>query len=622
MARSFKKFSDLKSSFYNLPAAALRACWREGKINPAQLRHDLVAGILVGIIALPLAMALSIAVGLPPQHGLYTVIFAGGISALLGGSRLNIVGPTAAFVVILGPIVQTYGLPGLLLSGMLAGLILMAMALLRLGSLIEYIPYPVTTGFTSGIAVVIAGLQIKDLLGLQGDIQAPHFLEKMAELWQLRGSASFAEITVSLATLVILFLTRMPAGIRRFLPKWILVVPGPVLALPLAALLAIIIEKAFPGVNIVTLGERFTSVVNGVEMHGIPRTLPAFALPWNQNAGVVLDLNLVRTLLPSALTIALLAAIESLLSAVVVDGMARTRHDPDSELFALGVGNFIAPFFAGIPATGAIARSASNYRFGGRTPISAFTHAVTVLLAVLALAPLVSYIPMSSMAALLVMVAWNMSEFEHFVHTLKAAPRSDAAVLVICFALTIALDMVIAVAVGVLLGALFFIRRMAQLTEGGLVDVRAVKEYKLSIPPTVVLYSIHGPLFFGATERAIGALRTIGEDVKVVIFVLNEVVTADMTGLVAMEGVVAELRYHGIKTILVGTRSEVKNLFRKGGLVADPESLAYYDTLKEALEAVGGKVERMPRQLRSEPIRIQPLHRQRQGATNPQRSHS
>ncbi len=617
MARTRLEYSHKGLPLKQLPAAALRACLKEG-ISASQLRKDIVAGALVGVIALPLAMALSIAIGLPPQYGLYTAIIAGSITPLLGGSRLNVVGPTAAFVVILGPIVQVYGLPGLLVSGMMAGLILIGMALLRMGSLIEYIPFPVTTGFTSGIAIVIAGLQLKDTLGIRGDITATHFLDKMHEIWQMRGTFSWAEIAVSLLTIGILLLTHLPSKFQSWIPRSFLTIPGPVLALPAAALFAIFLEQVFPGVKIETLGERFSSVVNGIEIHGIPRSLPTFHLPW-ESVGTgasefELSFETIRILFPSAVTIALLGAIESLLSAVVADGMSRNRHEPDSELLALGFSNFVAPFFGGIPATGAIARTASNFRFGGRTPISAIVHAITVLLSVLLLAPLLSYLPMSSMAALLLIVAWNMAEVEHFIHTLKVAPKSDMAVLIICFLLTVIFDMVIAVGVGVLLGALFFIRRMASLTEGAFLNSEQTKFHKMIVPKDVILYSINGPLFFGAAERAIGAIRSIGKEIKVVVFLLTDVVAADMTGLVAMEGVIEELKYHGIKALLVGARPHVKSLFIKGGLLPQEGVIAYATNIEQALEMVGGRYEKYKRRDRTDPVQIRPLHRQRTGA--------
>ncbi len=616
MARTRLEYSPQGLALKKLPASALRACLDEG-ISKDQIRKDIIAGILVGVIALPLAMALSIAIGLPPQYGIYTSIIAGIVTPILGGSRLNVVGPTAAFVVILAPIVHTYGLPGLLVAGMMSGLLLVGMALLRMGSLIEYIPFPVTTGFTSGIALVIAGLQFKDALGIKINIVSEHFPEKMYELWLARGTFSWGEMAVTALTLGILLLSRFPERIRICIPSRILAIPAPLLALPVAAVFTIILESIYPSLNIITLGERFSTIVNGLEVHGIPRSLPTLNWPWefvgDYHSSFNISWNTIRNLFPSAVTIAFLGAIESLLSAVVADGMARTRHEPDSELMALGVANFITPFFGGIPGTGAIARTASNFRFGGRTPLAAITHAITVLLAVLILAPLLSYLPMASMAALLLVVAWNMSEIDNFFHTIKVAPKSDTAVLLICFLLTVMFDMVIAVSVGVLLGALFFIKRMASLTTGSFLEPSKTKIANFKLPPNVALYSINGPLFFGAAERAIGSLRSIGSSVKVIIFQLEDVMAADMTGLVAMEGVVAELKLHGIKSIMVGTHENVKDLFYKGGLEPLQGVIAYANTLEEAVKMISENLNKYQRKSHG-PIRIQHLHRQRHGA--------
>jgi SulP family sulfate permease len=439
----------------------------------------------------------------------------------------------------------------------------------------------------------------------------------MAEIWRARGTFSWGESSVTAFSLFVLLMPRFPKWTQSLIPSFFLKVPAPVIALPAAAGFAIFLEWSVPGLNIVTLGERFHTVIDGIEFHGIPRFLPSLSWPWLAEslapANFELSMETLKALLPPALTIALLGAIESLLSAVVADGMARTRHEPDSELFALGLANFITPFFGGIPATGAIARTASNFRFGGRTPISAATHAVTVLLAVLVLAPLLSYLPMASMAALLLLVAWNMSEIGHFIHTLRVAPRSDSATLIICFLLTVFFDMVIAVTAGVLLGALFFIRRMASLTEGRFLEASHAKTLKIILPKDVVLYSINGPLFFGAAERAIGALRVIGKEIKVVVFLLDNVMASDMTGLVAMEGVVAELKFHGIKTILVSVQPEVKKLFLRGGLKPAKDIIAYAENIEQAMEMVGASWKKRLRRADTGPIRLQPLHRQRSG---------
>ncbi len=601
----------------SLPASALRAVLREG-YSVAQLKRDVVAGFLVGVIALPLAKALAIAVGVSPQAGLYTAIVAGFVTPLLGGSRLQVVGPTAAFIVVLAPLYARFGLGGLLVSGLIAGVLLIALGLLRLGKLIEFIPFPVTTGFTAGIAVVIAFLQVKDLLGLKLASSPEHFSERLVAMWQARGTASWQELVIGLVTLLVLMIPRLPEKDLKRLPAFVTKVPAPLLALPLGAVLAFALARWLPGFHVDTIGTRFHSVIDGLTIDGIPRTLPSLVWPWNapgpDGKPLGLSLEIVRSLVPSAFTIAMLAAIESLLSAVVADGMARTRHDPDSELIALGIGNVLTPFFGGIPATGAMARTASNFKFGGRSPISAMTHAVTVLLAIVVLAPALAYLPMASLAALLLVVAWNMSEAEHFVHTVKVAPKSDVAVLLACFFLTVIFDMVIAVTAGVLLAGILFIRRMATTTEGRLsVDHEALPG---PLPKGVVVYDLVGPLFFGGAERAMGAIRAIDSSVKVLLFNMEQVLTIDVTGLVALEGVLEEMEHHGIKVILVGVPPRARALFDRAGLKAVAGKLAFSDDLEQAYGLIGAKLEHAQRR-QAGPIRLHVLNRHKLAIRHP-----
>ncbi len=612
MART--RFQDPSSTvpLRALPAAALRAVLAEG-YSGRQFKRDLSAGFLVGIVALPLAMALAIAVGVPPQQGIYTAIIAGFFTALLGGSRIQVAGPTAAFIVVLAPLYARFGLSGLLMSGLLAGLILIGMGLLRLGKLIEFIPFPVTTGFTSGIAVVIAVLQIKDLFGLRLDHTPDHFLERLGEMARAAHTASPWELLVGLGTLAILLSPRLPKRWLIRLPRTIRKVPAPLMALPLAAVAAWLFTRWIPGFSVDTIGSRFHTMVNGHMVNGIPQVLPSFMWPWSapgvDGQAVGLSLGTVRMLLPSAFAVAMLGAIESLLSAVVADGMARTRHDPDAELLALGVGNVLTPFFGGIPATGAIARTATNFRFGGRTPIAAMAHALTILLAILILAPLIRFLPMTSLAALLLLVAWNMSEAEHFIHTVRVAPKSDVAVLLTCFFLTVVFDMVIAVTVGIMLASLLFMRRMATVSEGHLSqpDHRALPG---PLPEGVVIYDLSGPLFFGAAERALNAMRAIGADVRVIIFRMEQVPSADVTGLVAMEGVLREMARQRIKAIIVGLHGQARSVFERGGLRNKAGEVAFCATMVDAFHVMDAKLHTYRRRDLG-PIRFQVLHREK-----------
>lgn len=570
----------------NVPLfAALRQTLRAG-YSWKSLRGDLGAGLTVGIIAIPLAMALAIAVGVAPQHGLYTVLVAAPLIALTGGSRFNISGPTAAFVVILLPITQQYGLGGLLLCTLMAGLILLAMGLGRLGRLIQFIPYPVILGFTAGIGIVIATLQVKDLLGLSLPHTPQHYLEQVELLALALPGAHLGDTLVALVCLAVLLVW------PRFVPK----VPGHLVALAVGALLGLLLDTL--GLPVATLGERFSYTLDGVSHPGIPPFLPDFAWPWNlpgaDGQPLRLSFELIRQLLAPAFAIAMLGAIESLLCAVVADGMAGTRHDPNAELIGQGLGNLVTPLFGGITATAAIARTAANVRAGAFSPLAAILHAGVVLAAMLLLAPLFSYLPMAALAALLVMVAWNMSEARHVLHTLRIAPRNDVVVLLVCLVLTVLFDMVLAVGVGLLLAAGLFIKRMSELTDTqpmpGHVQ-RALGE----LPDSVMGYTISGPLFFGAADKALSVLRMLNPKVRVVVVEISAVPLLDMTALAALESLLEDYRRQGIGLVLVGTTPRVRLKLRRAGIHREDGRLAYVQTLEQArskaLRWLGAQVE-------------------------------
>jgi SulP family sulfate permease len=568
----------------NLPAAALRSVLREGYTR-SDLRADVLAGIVVGIVALPLAMALAIAVGVPPQHGLYTAIVGGLVVAALGGSRLQVTGPTAAFIVILAPIYTRFGMAGLLMSGIMGGLILIGMGLGRLGQFIEFIPHPVTTGFTAGIATVIATLQVKDVFGLQLAHAPDGYFGRIGAMWQARGSASLTEVAVAASTLALL------VGIPRLTRR----VPAPLIAIPLAAVIAAVINHLFPGHAVATIASRFHATVGERVVAGVPPLPPLPLLPWHMpgpgNQPLLLSLGVMRELLSGAFAVAMLGGIESLLSAVIADGMAGTRHDPDAELLALGIGNVTTAFFGGIPATGAIARTATNIRSGARSPIAAIVHALTVLAAVIALAPLIGHLPMAGLAALLLLVAWNMSEVKHFGHILRVAPRSDAIVLVTCFVLTVVFDMVVAVSVGVVLAALLFMRRMAEITRtrltsnGERAGETASSEIPADLTKKVAIYDIAGPLFFGAAQKAMGSLGAIADRIAVLIIRLDHVPVMDATGLVALESAIATLSRSGCTTVLSGLQSQPLALIERAGLASRPWRLVIRPDLPSAFDA-------------------------------------
>jgi len=542
----------------NLPP--LFAAWRHtlrAGYGVQALRGDITAGLTVGIIAIPLAMALAIAVGVAPQHGLYTVLVAAPLIALTGGSRFNVSGPTAAFVVILLPITQQFGLGGLLLCTMLAGMILVALGLLRAGRLIAFVPYPVTLGFTAGIGIVIATLQLKDMLGLTLTAQPQHYAEQLSLLMRALPGAQLGDALVGLVCLGVLIVW------PRLVPK----VPGHLVALVVGAIVAIALESS--GLAVATLGERFSYVVDDVVHPGIPPFLPDFTWPWllpgPDGQPLVLSFELFHQLMAPAFAIAMLGAIESLLCAVVADGMAGTNHDPNAELLGQGIGNLFAPLFGGITATAAIARTATNVRAGAFSPMAAIIHSGVVLVAVLWLAPLFSYLPMAALAALLLMVAWNMSEAPHVVKTLRVAPRSDVLVLLTCLVLTVLFDMVLAVGVGLLLAAGLFIKRMSELTDT--TSLRPGQNQLLQdLPEHVAAYAIRGPLFFGAAEKALSVLRRFNPDIRIVIVDISAVPMMDMTALAALENVLLDYRKQDIALILSGSNLRLRLKLRRAGI--------------------------------------------------------
>ena len=544
--------------------SALRQAFASGySLN--SLKGDISAGLTVGIIAIPLAMALAIAVGVPPQHGLYTVLIGGSLIALTGGSRFNVSGPTAAFVVILLPITQQFGVGGLLLCTAMAGVILIAMALLRAGALLQFIPYPVTLGFTAGIGVVIATLQIKDAFGLENIEPAANYIEQITALASAFPSIHLGDTLVAAITLAVLIIW------PRFVPK----IPGHLVALTVGSFVGLALNNA--DISVATLGQRFSYVVDGVSHPGIPPFLPSFMWPWEfsgpDGKPLVLSFELFRQLLAPAFAIAMLGAIESLLCAVVADGMAGTKHDPNGELLGQGLGNIIAPMFGGITATAAIARSAANVRAGAFSPIAAIIHAGVVLLAMLFLAPMFSHLPMAALAALLLMVAWNMSEPKHVVHTLRIAPRNDVLVLLTCLSLTVLFDMVLAVGVGLLLAAGLFIKSMSELTDTA--SVSRDQHDLPDLPDSVAVYAIRGPLFFGAAEKALSVLRKFNPEIRVVIIDLRAVPMLDMTALAALSNVLIDYQKNNIGIIFLGTSARVRHKMRRAGIRLEHNKLSY-----------------------------------------------
>jgi len=538
---------------------ALREVFVQGYTRK-NLLQDVQAGVVVGIVALPLAMALAIASGVAPQNGIYTVIVGGAVIAILGGSRFQVSGPTAAFVVLLLPVVQKFGLSGLLIAGLISGVLCVTYGLLGLGDVIQFVPHPVTTGFTTGIALVIATLQFKDFFGLPVDTLSSDFLERSFQIASAIPNINLRELGIGAVTLAALI----------FAHKKVTKVPAPIFALGFVTLGVVLLDRFTGGFSVANIATRFSYQLNGETLSGIPRTLPLFSVP-------SFDLTWlhVKEIFPSAFAISLLGAIESLLSAVVADGMTMQRHNPNAELVAIGVGNILCPFFGGIPATGAIARTTTNIRFGAHSPLAAAFHSLTVLIILISLAPVVSYIPMASLAALLLFVAWNMAERHNFANILRIGGFDDRFVLLTCFGLTVMFDMTIGVAAGIVLSSTLFIRRMALSTQSELEQIQAEgNEHLPTIPQDVLYYRIKGNLFFGGAQRAMERFSSFTSPVHKVIFDLSDVTFIDITGLVAFDSAVRRALKMGLKVAVIAPKVSIqKELMKLDAFQADGAKL-------------------------------------------------
>ena len=511
-------------------------CLRAGYTRQ-DLISDLIAGVTVGLVALPLAMAFGIASGVTPQAGIYTAVVAGFLISALGGSRLQIGGPTGAFVVIVAGIITAHGVSGLLMVTIMAGLILVLMAVTGLGTAVRYIPRPVTIGFTNGIAILIASTQIKDFLGLETGAVPSQFVSRMRLLGNSLGSAQWPAVLIAIGSL----------GIILLLPRLTKRVPGSIVALVLATLAV----AAF-GLPVETIGSKFGGIPTGLPHVSLPQFRPELIVP----------------LLPAAVTVAMLAAIESLLSAVVADSMSGDRHNSNLELFAQGIANLAVPLVGGIPATGAIARTATNIRSGARTPISGIVHALTLIVILLVAAPLVRFIPLATLAAILFVVAYNMSEWRE-VRTILRLSKADITVWMITLTLTVLADLTIAVEIGMLFAALLYIYRVSQtttvapVTEEYIEDGRPhVLQDKL-LPPYVLVLRIHGPFLFGATEKLSEATVDMDSLPPVVILRLRNMTAIDATGLHELERLTDRLRATGRTLLLCGARSQPEQLMRQ-----------------------------------------------------------
>jgi SulP family sulfate permease len=517
--------------------------FREG-YGLADLRADAVAGLTVAIVALPLSMAIAIASGVGPERGLYTAIVGGFIVSLLGGSRVQIGGPAGAFIVLVAATVQRHGYDGLVLATIMAGLIMAAIGFFRLGTYIKYIPYPVTAGFTAGIATIILASQIKELFGLDVPNEPAALLPKLAALWNAAGTAHPPAIALTLLSVAAILV------LRRVRPHW----PGFLIVVALAAVSTVAL-----GLDVATIGSRFG---------GIPSSLPAPSLP-------SFSFQKVQDVLPDALAIALLGSIESLLSAVVADGLTGRRHRSNCELVAQGAANIASAVFGGICVTGTIARTATNIRAGARGPVSGIFHALYILLFMAVAAPLVSYVPLAALGAVLAVVAWNMAEKDEFIALLKSS-RGDAFVLLATFLLTVFVDLPVAIGFGVVAGSFLFLHRMAETVEveGGTLatedqadngdDSTATTDFR----DDVFVFRISGAFFFGATARVSTILDRIGERPRVFILDFSAVPLIDSTAAKALHGFVHKLQRSGTRIFFSGARASVRQTLAAAGLTA------------------------------------------------------
>jgi SulP family sulfate permease len=519
--------------------------------NLLLFKHDFMAALVVSLLALPLSMALAIAIGLPPQHGIYTAIVAGAVVPLLGGSIMQVSGPTAAFVVILAPIVSQLGLRGIIWCSIIAGIMLIFFGITKLGRLIHYVPYPVTTGFTAGIAVVLATLSLNDFLGLGIEHLSGSYIEKVTNIINHLGGININEFAVGGITLLLLFFAN---NLIKFLPNAVI---GILVATGIAVLLTHF------GIHIETVGSRFSYVVNGVIMPGVPPYPPIFHIPGHMDSELfkIPDFMEFRSLLFPSLAIALLAALESLLSATVADGMVGTKHDPDAELNAIGIGNILSALASGIPATGAIARTSININNGAKTPLASSMHAILIMVYVLVLAPYMSYIPMAALAALLIHTAVGMSHYKHFIRTIQIAHKSDVIVLLICFFLTVFVDMVAGVGIGMICAAFLLIKRVSELTNSQ-VEGKGYESSK-TIPDDMMVYKIRGPLFFGSVERAFDNYNFVHDYINKFVLDISHVPFVDITGLVAIKSMLGSIASEKRMVYIVCDNNDICDKIKK-----------------------------------------------------------
>jgi sulfate permease, SulP family len=544
----------------------LISVFREG-YTKALFQGDLLGGLTVGIVALPLAIALAIASGVKPEQGLYTAIFAGFVIAVLGGTRTGISGPTGAFIVIVYGIVEKYGYDGLVVATFIAGILLIIMGLARMGAFLKFVPYPVVVGFTSAIALIIFSSQVSDFLGLRMDKVPADFVEKW--IAYAEHIKTIDPYTAAVGATSLLIIVLWPRVTRK--------IPG-----QLIAILAVTLAVQLFQIPVDTIASRFGGVPNSLPVPQIP------AVTW----------ELVREMFMPAITIAILAGLESLLSAVVADGMTGTRHRSNMELIAQGSGNIVSVIFAGIPATGAIARTATNIKSGGKTPVSAIIHCVFLLLVLLFVGKWAAMIPMATLAAVLIVVAYNMSEWREFRHLLNS-PRGDVAVLLVTFFLTVFIELTVAIQVGILLAAFLFLQRMSTQTSASLIteNLRDDEEFKtrdmsgIEIPAGVEVFEIYGSLFFGAVRQFKESIRVVARKPKVLILRMRQVPSIDASGIHVLEELADEARANGQLLVFSAVSPSVYQVMEESGFVETAGANNFAEDIFAALQIAKAHIE-------------------------------
>jgi len=552
---------------------AIRDSLREGITKRTVLR-DILAGIVVGIITLPLSLSQAVAMGLPPQYGLYTSIVGGAVAAIFGGCRFQVGGTAAAFVILLAPVVAEFGPSGILVASLGAGVFLILFAFLRFGRFISFIPYPVIAGFTMGLGISIMMHQTANFLGLKL-IPQPDYLESFYQCTIKITALQPSDTSVGALTLILLFCI---PRIRHWFPKSLVV-------LPIVTGASILIGHFYSSWQPITIGSHFKSTINGAVVDGLPQDLPQFILPWMSGIGTSqLDwsFSTVHTLIKTSISIALLVAIETLITAVIADRTTQTRHNSNGELLGFGVANLITPFFGGFCTSGAIVRTAPNIRAGGRTPLASLSHCVFLLLVMMTLAPIINFLPMASLAGLLIWVGWNMCDFQASIQFIRGAQRGDRALLILCCALTVAFNMVVAIAAGVLLASVFFMQRMSSVSTVDFVSSDEVDE-KNKLPRGIERFCIHGPLFFGSAQRSLEVIQPWKDGLAAVID-LADVPFIDSTGILRLREAVDRLHISDLSVALTAVQPDTKVALDNSRFFELHPFLRIFQTSAEAID--------------------------------------